>query len=135
MNNYNFNTACIIDDDEIYLFGAKRMIERYGLCNNVIQFQNGFDAIEFIRCAADNPDMLPDIILLDINMPVMNGWEFMEIFSILKKAKEIPVYMVSSSIDEADMQRARSISDIADYIIKPINKETLFEIFKKAEVC
>ena len=77
---------------------------------------------------------LPDIILLDINMPVMDGWQFMELFALLNPtlSKKIDVYMVSSSINKADIKRAKAITDISDFIVKPLDARSLGNIFKQA---
>lgn len=129
------NTLFLIDDDEIYLFTMKRMIEKNNLVNNVHEFKNGFDAIEFLnKVAINNHVLLPDIIFLDINMPVMDGWSFMDVFSLLKPklSKKIEVYMISSSINQSDIDRAKSITDISDFIVKPIGTEQLKNIFSMA---
>ncbi len=128
-------TLFLIDDDEIYLFTMKKIIEKNKLVNNVHEFHNGFDAIDFLnKMSTNNHVLLPDIILLDINMPVMDGWTFMELFSLLKPKlnKKITVYMISSSINKADIERAKSISDISDFIVKPIGSEQLKNLFKNA---
>ncbi|MBC7588275.1 MAG: response regulator, partial [Chitinophagaceae bacterium] len=91
-------TLFLIDDDELYLFTMKKMVEKNKLVDNLHEFHNGFDAIEFLNLMAANKYVLPDVILLDINMPVMDGWTFMELFSLLKPKleKQISVYMITS---------------------------------------
>jgi CheY-like chemotaxis protein len=126
------NTLFLIDDDEIYLFTMKKIIEKNKLVSNVHEFHNGFDAIDFLnKMSTNNHVLLPDIILLDINMPIMDGWTFMELFSLLKPKlnKKITVYMISSSINKSDIDRAKSISDISDFIVKPIGSEQLKNLF------
>lgn len=127
-------TLFLIDDDELYLFTMKKMIEKNKLVDNVHEFHNGFDAIEFLNLMAANKYVLPDVILLDINMPVMDGWTFMELFSLLKPKleKQISVYMITSSIDPEDLIRAKAIEDITDFIVKPIATQQLINIFNIA---
>jgi CheY-like chemotaxis protein len=132
MNQPTVETLFLIDDDEIYLFTMKKIIEKNRLVSNVHEFHNGFDAIDFLnKMSTNNHVLLPDIILLDINMPVMDGWTFMELFSLLKPKlkKKITVYMISSSINKSDIDRAKSISDISDFIVKPIGSEQLKNLF------
>ena len=71
--------SCLIDDDFIHQFGMKRMIQRYQPLEGVIEFSNGLDAINFFKTPHADEE-IPELIFLDINMPVMNGWEFMEEF-------------------------------------------------------
>ena len=127
-------TLFLIDDDELYLFTMKKMVEKNKLVDNLHEFHNGFDAIEFLNLMAANKYVLPDVILLDINMPVMDGWTFMELFSLLKPKleKQISVFMITSSIDPEDLIRAKAIEDITDFIVKPIASQQLINIFNIA---
>jgi CheY-like chemotaxis protein len=126
-------TLGIVDDDKIYTFLVKRTIEQTNLVDLIKVFGNGLDAIDFLKKNADNPDSLPEIILLDLSMPVMDGWEFIEEYMLLspKLGRMITIYIVSSSISPHDIAKAKSISSVTDFIIKPISKENLIEIFKK----
>ncbi len=128
------NSLFLIDDDEIYLFTMKKIIQKNKLVDNVHEFKNGFDAIEFLSKMSSSNEVLPDMILLDINMPVMDGWTFMELFAMLKPKlnKNITVYMISSSINQIDINRAKTISDISDFIVKPIGSQQLINIFSNA---
>jgi CheY-like chemotaxis protein len=78
-------------------------------------------------------DRLPDIIFLDINMPVMDGWEFLNEFIKIKNnfEKKITLYVVSSSIDPRDLERAKSINLVTDYLIKPIELKKFEKIFDR----
>jgi CheY-like chemotaxis protein len=126
-------TVCVIDDDKIYIYGLKKLISIKQLSPNLMEFYNGKEAIDFLT-DPENLNTLPDIIFLDINMPVMDGWGFMESFVKIKPqlGKKITIYMVSSSINDEDIQRAKTISDITDYVIKPISPDTLVELFRLA---
>lgn len=123
--------ACIIDDDQIYVYAMKKMIEVNNLCDNLIIFDNGASALDYLKPIMNNEDGVPDIILLDINMPVMDGWDFMEEFVKLNPSakNKVTIYMISSSVNEEDVNKAHSYSEISDYIVKPITVEKLKEIF------
>jgi CheY-like chemotaxis protein len=127
------NTVCVVDDDKIYVYGLKKLIALKQLCPNLIEFPNGKEAIDFLM-DPENAEKLPDVIFLDINMPVMDGWDFMESFAQIKPhlGKKITVYMVSSSINQEDIDRAKSISDITDYVVKPVTHDKLLELFRLA---
>jgi CheY-like chemotaxis protein len=122
----------IIDDDDIYQFVTRKMVERNNLANKTLSFGNGEMAISFFnnKLTENKQYELPDVILLDINMPLMDGWQFLEQYQLIKSAikKRIHIYMVSSSVNEDDIERARSISEVSDYIIKPISKSNMAEI-------
>jgi len=128
----SIRTLSIIDDDEIFVFLAKKAIEQTNLINLIKVFGNGLDAINFLKENIDNPASLPEIILLDISMPIMDGWEFLEEYLLFmpKLSVKITIYIVSSSISPFDIVKSKSISAVTDFIIKPITKEKLIDIIK-----
>jgi len=123
---------CFIDDDPIYKMFMKRVIEMNNLVPkiNITSFDDGDQAYNFINKNKQNPEELPDVILLDINMPVMDGFQFIEEYSKIKPKinKKITVFMVTSSIDPSDMERSKKFSEISDYIAKPVPLEKLKHI-------
>lgn len=126
---------CIIDDDDIYKFTMKKTLELNKLAHKILAFSDGEEAIEFMNDNLGNKAELPDIIFLDINMPIMDGFQFMEEYVKIKPrvGKKIIIYMVTSSVDNHDIERAEKISEISDYIIKPITSEGLKEIIENLE--
>ncbi|MBK0380627.1 response regulator [Mucilaginibacter segetis] len=123
--------VCVIDDDHIFTYGLKKLLEIKGFYTKTIDFGNGKDAIDYLT----NPDYvnnLPDIILCDINMPVMDGWEFIQNFEEIKSqtGKKIALYVISSSADAVDIERAKNNPHITDYLLKPLDENYLTEIFK-----
>ena len=122
--------AWIVDDDNVYIYGFKKLISLKSLNANISSFRNGSEAIIHLKNLEHTP-ILPDVIFLDINMPHMDGWEFIQQFAEIKSrlGKSITVYMISSSIDLNDIYRAKNIPEIADYLFKPVTEEQLNEIF------
>lgn len=126
---------CIIDDDEIYQFTVTRTIESHKLAKKILVFSDGEQAMQFLIDNVSNSTSVPDIIFLDINMPIMDGWQFLEEYINIKPllGKKVTIYMVSSSVDTADIERAKKISEISDYLIKPISPEKLKSVVKAIE--
>ncbi|MDP5229939.1 MAG: response regulator [Cellulophaga sp.] len=124
---------CIVDDDDIYQFTLIKTLESFKLPKNIIAFADGEEAMDFMLDHLGEDHKLPDIIFLDINMPIMDGFQFMDEYVKIKPkvGKLITIYMVSSSVDAVDIERARNISAISDYIIKPIKKGELKSILEK----
>lgn len=122
----------LIDDDEIFTFLTKKTIENTQLVDQIKVFGNGQDAIDFLENAADNTELLPEVILLDINMPILDGWGFLEEFILLKPniGKKITIYIVTTSISPHDLDRANNISEVSDFVIKPVTKTELVNMLK-----
>lgn len=125
--------VCIVDDDDIYRLVASIEIKKTEMVNNIIVFPDGQKAISYFIVQKENLEKLPDIIFLDINMPVMDGWQFLEEYMLIKSVlpKSIVIYMVSSSVDYRDITRAKNISEVSGYLVKPIGKQRLLEVFKE----
>ncbi len=125
------NSLYVIDDDKIYHFLLKSLLKQNGINAQSTFFCNGQEAIDFMK-KDNNIDNLPDLILLDVNMPIMNGWQFLEEFSKLSPGvTRMPViYMISSSNNEVDIERAKDFNGtVKDYFLKPICKEDIEKIF------
>ena len=122
----------LVDDDDVFVFLTTRMLEKYQLVDLIKIFDNGYDALVFIKENMDNIESLPDIILLDLSMPIMDGWQFLDEFVKInpKIGKKITVFICSSSISPDDVARAKSINAVSDFIIKPMTKDKLIEIIK-----
>jgi CheY-like chemotaxis protein len=120
----------LVDDDKIFQLIATRNIKAANFSGQILQFNNGSEAIEYLEKHASEKSALPDVLFLDINMPLVDGWMFMEDYVSLKDRinKNIRIYMVSSSIDPKDIERAKSISDIREYITKPISRQKFAEL-------
>lgn len=122
----------IIDDDEIFVFLTMKIIRSTGLVENISVFRDGEEAIEHLKSIANQQAMLPDVILLDLSMPIMDGWEFLEEYVKLKATieKDIQLYLASSSISPHDIERSKGIKEVSDFIVKPFEKERFIEILK-----
>ena len=122
----------IVDDDRIYIFGLSKLIEMNDFCQEIQVFNNGKEALDTFLQDIEAGNELPEVILLDINMPVMDGWEFLDEYAKVKhKIKnKVKIYMVSSSVNLSDLDKAKTYDDIVDYVVKPIKSSDLQKISK-----
>ncbi|MHA3786693.1 response regulator [Flavobacterium hauense] len=121
----------VIDDDKIYHFLLKNLFKQNGIDVASTFFVNGSDAIDYIK-KNNGEDILPDLILLDVNMPIMNGWQFLEEFGKISHglSKTPTIYMISSSNNEVDINKSKEFDGaVKGYFLKPICKEDLDKIF------
>lgn len=120
----------VIDDDPIYQIIMKKIILKSGFFSSIRSFQNGKEAIAALKEVISKNDNFPNIILLDIEMPIMDGWGFMDEIAILKSRinTEIKIYISSSSIAIEDRERAKNNNSILGYMCKPISIDDLTKI-------
>jgi two-component system, chemotaxis family, chemotaxis protein CheY len=130
MMNSKTPIVALVDDDKIFQLTASKTIRALNLSEEILQFENGEDALKYLVENAARPEVLPDYIFLDINMPFVDGWMFLQDYAGLKQSllKEISIFMVSSSIDPRDIHRARSIPDVTEYVVKPLSREKFIEL-------
>jgi CheY-like chemotaxis protein len=123
--------AFIIDDDEVYIYAIKRLIKIQNLCDEVIVFTDGKQAVDYLEEHQNDGTPMPDVIMIDVNMPVLDGWGFIDAFQKmdLNLSNKTKLFMVSSSIDPRDVKKAKEIQLIIKYIFKPITFDELKEVF------
>ena len=128
------NKILCVDDDSISLTISKLLLRRTGFTNDVITAVDGSDALDYFKdlfATSSNPiEDAPSLILLDINMPVMNGWEFLEAYIPLfsDKLPDTKVIILSSTIDPEDFSRAKKFPVVAQFVSKPLSVENLAEL-------
>jgi len=120
----------IVDDDPIHRLLMDKLFAKQPKTCKLHFFENGEKALEALK--DPRTQVRPDLILLDIEMPVMNGWQFMEAFNQLDPAliDPVTVYMVSSSFSDEDQDRVKSYARIKGYIVKPIRIEKIIELLE-----
>lgn len=120
--------ACIIDDDPIFIFGTKRIMQIADFCSGFLIFNNGADAFHALKSLIANNEELPEVILLDLNMPIMDGWQFLEKITQINIPDSITIFIVTSSINPADVEKSKKYNRVSKYIVKPITIEDLSDI-------
>lgn len=115
----------VVDDDEIFHFIIKKMLDQQSNHLVVTSFLCAEEALE--QLSNNTPSTLPSLIILDMNMQRMNGWDFIEAYRDLKPTLEnnIPIIMCSSSIDVRDLQKVQRTPELMAYITKPLDKNKL----------
>lgn len=121
----------LIDDTPEDIYINNRIIEKYGNGNSVIKFSMGTEAMEFLKTNKDHPDAIPDIILIDIHMPQMNAFEFLDEYDQLPLELKMKskVFVLSSTFNAADIQKMKANLHVKHFFEKPLTKESLNEIF------
>lgn len=121
----SYHTCLLIDDNYIDNFVTRKLLENSNFAENIIISQSSPEAIESLR----NGSVKPDVIFLDLRMPVMNGFEFLDEFEKLKIDKDdVKIFMLSSSLDPTDIKRSFDNKYVAQFIHKPLSKKILEEL-------
>lgn len=122
----------LIDDDSACNFFNRRLLKNRGSSIQVQEARNGREALTLVKQAAEN-NQLPHLVFLDLNMPVMSGWEFLNEFKKLPEAQkqQTVIIVLSSSINPDDQARAKSYPEVAGYKIKYLSDESLGQIIEE----
>lgn len=115
----------IIDDDKLSARLMTILLAKNNFSDQIESFSNALDALENLRENVRNKSDLPDIILLDLNMPMMDGWQFLDEFMLLPLLKEVHVFIMTSSIDPADIEKSKKYAVVRLYVDKPITVKKL----------
>lgn len=117
----------VIDDDPIHQRIAQIMIAKHKLFDDYNSYTEAELALDYLRDNVTNKSGLPDVILLDLNMPVIDGWDFLEAFQKFHAAlsKEIRIFIVTSSVDEKDRLRSQTFSFVKGFISKPLSPDII----------
>jgi len=124
------NNVMLIDDDEIYQFLCGKIIKESGVTENVI---SSLDVKEALNHFKENQNEIPELVFLDINMPGLNGWDFLEHFKKLNIDLKHPVIIVmhSSSVFPEDKIKAGEYEEVYDFIDKPLTINSIRELTEK----
>ena len=127
-------TVMLVDDNRIDLFIHNEFIKQMKIAHSVIEYSFAKDAIIFLQNA--DSSIWPELILLDIHMPIMNGFDFLDEYILLPEdsRKKCKIIIVSSSLDKSDKQKAKSNPLVIELLEKPLNREKLLELLKQQKV-
>ena len=132
------NSVYIVDDDSITIFGLRKLLAKYSTTLEVEEFRNGKQALDAIFHLLDHQLPLPEVIFLDINMPVMDGWGFLDEFLKLPNASGVHIKIITSSIDVRDRHKwqayVRKTGHHIDFITKPIYELNLEDVTRNMDL-
>jgi len=129
MNNFKYKSVLLIDDSYVDNLINSKIIESLHFADEVKIINSPFEAINYLKDAAQT-GQLPDIIFLDIRMPAMNGFEFMNKLEPIKHLlpSNLKIYMLSSSLDPSDLRKVKENNLVTNFIGKPLTARALEEI-------
>ncbi len=128
--NVKLKCVLLVDDDEAVNFINKMVLKRVDCAEEIEIAENGMEAIQYLEKRLDEGVPQPELILLDINMPLLNGWEFLEKYRQIKERmqREATIVMLTTSSNPDDRMRAESIGEVKGFISKPLTVEKMEKI-------
>lgn len=121
----------VVDDDDVNLYIMTRLVEKTAYKTNMITKTDGDSGIDYLQGLIDNQQPLPTLILVDINMPISDGWEFLDKYRRLNIEQNIDVYILTSSVFDIDIEKSKNYDFVTGFISKPITVDKLEEFFSE----
>ncbi len=125
-----FDLTYIIDDDAIFVLVLKKLLAKTESFNNIINLKNGLDALLDLKKIDITNEPFPDLIFLDLNMPVLDGWQFLDELENLPFKDKLNIYVISSTIDKKEIQKCGKYKSVKSFIQKPTNTNDLIKILE-----
>lgn len=129
MDNYRHKTVLLVDDSYIDNLISRKILESNRYAENIILIDSARRAVEYLKDSIENRKNVPEIIFLDIRMPEMSGFDFLNKLNLLNIAEQkIKIYMLSSSLDPGDLKKVEEHQLVERFIVKPLTNKILEEI-------
>lgn len=123
--------VALVDDNSIFCFIFEKLVEKYERKKiDVMKFDNGQSALDYFLAHRNEKENLPEVVFVDINMPILNGWQLLEALVVNQHPilENTPFFIVSSSDNNLDISKAKEYPFIREYLHKPLDKQKLFAI-------
>ncbi len=126
------NCILLVDDDEDCNFYHKKVINKLDCAENTQFARDGVEALDILKKNVNSNGNIPELILLDINMPKVNGWDFLDLYGQLDEVQQqqITIVMLTTSINPDDKNRADNNEFVDDFLNKYLNEEALLKILE-----
>jgi CheY-like chemotaxis protein len=128
----NKHKVCIIDDDSIFVYGTKILLnynKHFG--DDILVFEDGQEALDAFKNFLKSGEKFPDFIFLDLNMPVMDGWQFLDEFKKLNLQNYPNIFLISSHFDEPLRAKAKAYEQVTELVEKPLSDAILQQLLLK----
>jgi CheY-like chemotaxis protein len=129
-DKYKVDHVYIIDDDEVIIYLTDLLVKNVEFCDKLSSFTDADHAMNALKTAFQNGKDVPSVILIDLNMPIKDGWAFLDELSAMQLKQPIPVFIFTSSINPVDMEKAKNYPIVKDYIIKPLTIHKINKILR-----
>ena len=123
--------VAVVDDDKIFHVLTRKILVSTAFASRISEFYDGQEALDYLIENQNDADNLPDLIFLDIQMPFLDGWQFLDQFITLSFGKTITVYIVSSSISSLDHDKSVRYSKVKGFIVKPFPRDRMIEVIEE----
>jgi len=129
------NVVAIIDDDNISLLLIKKILEQKRIAENIFLFSSGFDALHYFENNIHNIEQLPSVLLLDITMPLMNGWQFLKEFQKIEFTNDYkPAIFIISAGANIDYEALKAYPCVKGFLLKPVIPEKLATMIEQSKL-
>lgn len=130
MIGIRLNSVLLVDDDKINNYINERLIKKLNITEHIKVVTNGMEGMDYLKTQVDQNLPFPELILLDINMPVMDGFEFIEAYKSTFKRKVV-IVVLTTSTNFKDIEKISNAENVAGYLNKPLTEQKLKETIEK----
>lgn len=120
-----FDLTYIIDDDPIFVIVLKKLLGKMNVFKEIKNLKNGLEALKDLNMVNQDKKIFPDVIFLDLNMPVLDGWQFLEELEKTSYKDKLNIYVVSSTIDKREIIKCENYQSVRNFISKPTTPDDL----------